>query len=149
MARLDNWQNELSSFIEEKRHVAFDFATWNCMFFVLGGIEAVTGIDYAAAYKGKFKTEKGAARLLRRIDNVANSKEFLEKHFGEAKPIAFARHGDIVLVNPDEAGLQLPTDIELFGVVPGLCYGSVSYFLGEFGLVQVDTLRLGQTIWVS
>ena len=146
--RLDNWQNNLSEFLEEKRRVPFDFPTWNCMFFILGGVEAITGIDYASKYKGKFKTELGAAKLLRQIDGVKSSQAFLEKYFGEPKPVAFARHGDIVLVDPAKTELQLPADIELFGTVPGICYGQISFFLGVDGLVETETLRLGQALWV-
>ena len=149
MARLDNWQNNLSAFIEEKRNIGFDFATWNCMFWVLGCANAVIGADYASPYYGKFKSERTAATLLRKLDKVTNSQEFLEKYFGEPKPVAFARMGDIVLVDPADTDLELPADAELFGAVPGVCYGSISYFLSETGLIEVETLRLGQTIWVS
>lgn len=149
MARLDNWQNNLSSLVEAKRSVAFDFPNWNCLMWAASAIEAVKGQDILAAYHGKYKDEKAAARLLRKLDKVSTSQELLEKHLGEPKPVAFARHGDIVLVNPAETGLELPADIELFGPVPGVCYGAISYFVGETGLVEVETLRLGQALWVS
>lgn len=146
MARLDNWQSELTAFIEEKRFEPFDFANWNCMFWTLGCVEVITGQDFAAPYKGKFKNELGASKLLRKLDGVSNSLEFLEKYFDEPKSIAFARMGDIVLVDADD--IDLPADAELFGAIPGICYGHLSYFLGETGLIEVETLRLGQTIWV-
>lgn len=147
--RLDNWQNNLSLFIEEKRNVPFDFPNWNCLFWTIGCVEQVIGQDYLAAYRGQFKTEKGAAKLLRKIDKVDTSQAFLEKYFGEVKPVAFARKGDIVLVDPEETGLDLPADAALFGTVPGICYGTISYFLGENGLVEFETLRLGGSLWVS
>ncbi len=149
MARLDNWQNNLSAFIEERRNEPFDFANWNCMFWVYGCVEAITGQDYLEAYRGQFKTEKGAMKQLKKLDKVSSSQELIEKHFGEPKPVAFARMGDIVLVDPADTDLELPADAELFGAVPGICYGSISYFLSETGLIEVETLRLGQTIWVS
>lgn len=148
MARLDNWQNELQLFIAENQNKPFDFASWNCMFWVLACIEVVTGVDKAAQYKGKFKSERTAATLLRKLDDVSNSLEFLEKHFGNTRPIGLARMGDIVLVDPANVDIDLPHDIDLFGVVPGICYGNNSYFLGKAGLIEVETLRLGQTIWV-
>ena len=149
MARLSNWQNNLSALIIERREVAFDFAHMNCMFWVADAVEAITGEDFLAAYRGKFRTEKGAAKLLRKLDQVGTSQELLIKRFGELQPAAFARMGDIVLVKPDETELDLPADLELFGPVPGICYGTISYFIGENGLVEFETLRLGQAIWVS
>lgn len=149
MARLANWQNNLSSIINERREVGFDFAHMNCMFWVADVVKAITGDDFLAAYRGKFKTEKGAAKLLRKLDGVDTSQELLIKRFGPLQPISFARMGDIVLVKPDETELDLPADLELFGPVPGICYGTASYFLGYDGLVEFETLRLGQAIWVS
>ncbi len=147
--RLDNWQSNLSALIEDKRNEPFAFPTHNCLMWAFSAIEAVTGQDLSLSYRGKYKDEKTAALLLRKVDDVKTSKALLIKKLGKARPIAFARHGDIVLVDAKFAKLELPGDFRLFGPVPGVCYGSVSYFVGELGLVQVDTLRLGQTIWVS
>lgn len=149
MTRLANWQNNLSELINAKREQPFDFPTWNCLMWAASAIEAVTGEDILAAYHGKYKTEKAAATLLRKLDGVKTSQALLEKHLGEPQPVAFARAGDIVIVDPTDTGLELPADIELFGPVPGVCYGSISYFVGELGLVEVDTLQLGQALWVS
>ena len=147
--RKENWQNDLSSYLDSVRHTPFDFPTHNCLMFVFGAIEAITGQDLGEPYRGKYKDERSAARLLRKTDNVKTSEELLEKHFGEPKPLAFARLGDIVFVDPLNAELELPSDIDLFGPVPGICYGSVSFFVGENGLLQFETLRLDKTLWVS
>ncbi len=150
MSRLDNWQNNLSSLIEQKRNIPFDFPTWNCLMWAGKGIEAVSGNNPVVHHNGKYKTEKAAATFLRKTDKVNTTQALLEKHLKtKAQPIAFARMGDIVLVNPDTIELDLPADIKLFGPVPGVCYGSISFFLGEDGLVEVNTFLLGQAIWVS
>lgn len=150
MARLDNWQTNLSSLIEAKRNEPFDFPNWNCLMWAADAIIAVKGVDILARYRGKYKSEKAAATLLRKLDKVTTSQALLEKTLNcEPQPIAFARYGDIVLVNPAETDLELPADIELFGPVPGVCYGPISYFVGDTGLVEVETLRLGQALWVS
>lgn len=150
MSRLDNWQNNLAELIESKRNEPFVFANYNCLVWASLGIQAVIDRDILAKYHGKYKTEKSAATLLRKIDKVTSSKELLEKHLNtKSKAVAFARMGDIVLVNPASVDLDLPADIDLFGPVPGICYGYFSYFVGEHGLVEVETLRLGETIWVS
>jgi hypothetical protein len=149
MARLLDWQNNLAELIEAKRHEPFDFPTHNCLVWASQAIVAVRGDDILAEYHGKYSTERAAATLLRKLDNVTTSQALLEKHLGELRPVAFARPGDIVLVDPVETELGLPADIELFGPVPGVCNGVISYFVGELGLVEIETLRLGQALWVS
>lgn len=149
MSRLANWQTNLSSLIELRRHQLFHFPSHNCGLWALEAIEAITGNNHIELYKNKFKTEKGAAKLLRQVDKVSSTQEMLQKVLGcEPQPIAFARMGDIVIANETTA-LGLPGDMILFGHVPGVCYGSISFFVGEFGLVQIDTLQLGNTLWVS
>jgi hypothetical protein len=149
MSRLDNWQNNLSALIEESRHKPFDFPNWNCLEWAASGVKAVSGLDILEKYRGKYKTEKGAAKLLRQIDKVESSEELLSKYLSEPKGLAFARMGDIVLAKPNQAELELPSDMQLFGPVPGICYGTTSYFVGENGLVDVPTLSLGKALWVS
>ena len=147
--RLDNWQNNLSGLIEERRNKPFNFIDSNCLLWAFDAIEAVTGNDLFSDYRGKYKSEMQASLLLRKTDDVKTSEQLLVKKLGKTRKISFARQGDIVFVNPKNIDLFLPADIKLFGLVPGVCYGSTSFFVGEFGLVQVQTLMLGKTIWVS
>lgn len=150
MARLNDWQTNLSFLLEAKRNEPFSFPTHNCLMFCLDAIEAVTGNDHSIAYSGKYQTEKQAAAMLRKIDKVKTTQQLLELKLNQTlQPISFARMGDIVLTDGLDVGIQLPTDIKLFGLVPGVCYGQFSYFVGEQGLVQTETLRLGGTLWVS
>lgn len=146
--KVDNWQMKLSCFLNESRSKYFDFPNWNCLTFAADAIECLTNFDLLAKYRSKYKTEKEAAKLLRKLDNVKTSQELFKKHFGEIKPVAFARIGDIVFCD-DSSLVDLPTDTRLFGPVPGVCYGNVSFFVGESGLISVDTLHLSGAIWVS
>lgn len=147
--RNDNWQDNLSALIQEKRQEPFNFTNHNCLLWAFDCVKAVNDLDLSLPYRDNFTDEKSAALLLRRTDKVKTSQELLVKKLGELRPISFARPGDIVFVNPKSAGIELPTDFKLFGPVPGVCYGQTSYFVGELGLVQAETLLLGETIWVS
>lgn len=149
MTRLINWQTNLSALIEAKRAEPFDFTKHNCLMWAFDAVKAVTGEDFSLDYRGKYKNEKIAALMLRKIDDVKTPKELLIKKLGKTKPIGFSKIGDIVLVNPNKAGLELAGNIRLFGEVPGVCYGQTSFFVGEFGLIQIETLRLGSTICLS
>lgn len=146
--RHENWQTRLSTFLTNIKQKPFDFPNWNCMVYACEAAETICGIDYSKEYKGKIKTEKAAAKMLRKIDKVKTAEAFFEKHFGEQKAVAFARPGDIVFAEPGMPELDIPCG-DMFGLIPGVCYGQVSYFLGETGLVEIPTLQLRSAIWVS
>lgn len=149
MARLDDWQSNLTNLINDNRNKPFDFPTYNCLLWAMAGIKAVTGKDLAKAYIGKIPNEKAGALALRHNDNVKTSEELLSKYLGQFQAIAFARLGDIVFLSPTNGEYELPADLKLFGPVPGICYGTLSYFLGEQGLVEIPTLQLDKALWVS
>lgn len=148
--RLPNWQSNLSQLIRDKRASPFDFAKWNCLMWAFADIIAVTGIDHGLDYRNMYSTEKGALKLLRKVDGVKTPQQLLMFKLGqELQHIGLARHGDIVFVEPEQVGLGLLCDMTTFGPVPGVCYGQLSYFLGQDGLVEFETLRLSGAIWVS
>lgn len=150
MSRVDDWQTNLTALITERRETPFDFPKWNCLMWAFDGIKAVTDEDYGQAYRGKYQDEMSALRLLRRVDNVKTPQELLRLKLGtKLKPVAFARHGDIVFLNQSKIDLDLLVSLKAFGPVPGICYGQLSYFVGQEGLVEVETLRLSKTLWVS
>lgn len=140
MDRLENWQSNLSQLIETKRNEPADIVTFNCLMWACLAAKAVNGSDHYSKFEGRFKTEAGAAKILRQIGKANSSVEYLESVLGDKKPLAFVRRGDIVVPSND---LGLPSDFELFGPAPGVCYGSVSFFVGETGLLQFDTASLG------
>jgi len=143
MTRLDNWQTNLSELLKSRMAEPFHIERFNCLMWGFEAVQAVTGVDHYAPFRGKFKTAKGAAKVLRQVGQAETSVELLERLFGEKKPLAFARRGDIVAADVATLGLSLPSDVELFGPAIGVAYGLNSYFLGENGLVPVETLKLG------
>jgi hypothetical protein len=144
MNRVDNWQENLSDLIRKNRDEPFEFGKFDCTLWAFQAIKASTDIDNAKRYlKGKgYSTAKGALRLLLRVDGVNQPIELMDKLLGERQPIAFARKGDIVSVDASKAGLNVPSSIDVFGPVLGVCYGANSFFVGEFGLIEAPTLTL-------
>ena len=149
MARLDNWQNNLAELIEEKRSEPFQFGTFDCSLWACMAIEAVTGHKLHESYLGAYKTAKGALKKLRQIDNVKTPLDFFIKYLGETKGVGFAKPGDVVFASSDNLQFELPADSDIFGPVIGVCYGSHSIFLGETGLVFVETLKLDGCLCLS
>jgi hypothetical protein len=75
--------------------------------------------------------------MLKKVDGVEQPVDLFIKHLGELQPIGFARPGDLVF--KDDAQ----------GMVPGVCIGARSVFVGENGLEEVGTIELSGAIWVS
>lgn len=144
MIRIDTWQTALTEAIEAKRAEPYSIVDFNCLLWACFAIEAQTGIDFYKQFAGKFKTPAGAAKTLRQIGQVETCADWLQRCLEtEQKHIAFARKGDIVVADIDQAELAEVSDVNLFGAPVGVCYGFNSFFVGFDGLVVVETLELG------
>lgn len=93
--RLDGWPERLSAAIETARRTPFVWGRTDCCQFVGGCVAAVTGHDPAAAWHGRARTARGAARILRRLGGLRAA---WVAALGPEIPIAFAGRGDVVIL---------------------------------------------------
>lgn len=144
---LPDWPDRLAAVIRSSQDQPFEWGKHDCALWTSSCVEAMTGIDTLAGYRGKYKTPKGALRQLLRRDGVLSTLELADKHWGERRPIAFARLGDVVMADlgePRELGPSL-----------GICYGRTSLFVGidagHQGLIRLETLSLEHSYqpWAS
>lgn len=96
MQRLEDWPTRLAEFIEARRERAFCWADSDCCLFVCDAIEAMTGADPGARWRGLYSTEKGARRVLRDNGGVAGIATLV---LGQPAPSALAGRGDVVLID--------------------------------------------------
>lgn len=117
----NNWQNKLTQYIEENKATPFNWGVFDCCLFAAGAIEAQTGKDLAADLRGKYKTQLGAARLIKRLgfDSVD---ELLSDKLGQPIAPLSAGRGDIALIQTCE------------GLAAGVYYGAVIMATAEDGL---------------
>jgi hypothetical protein len=98
----------------------------DCALFACGLVEATTGVDYAAALRGRYRTAAGAARALRRFAGAgleaAVEKITRDNGLEEVSPL-MAQRGDFVLVD------------ETAGPALGVCLGSHIIAAGPAGAV--------------
>ena len=61
-----NWPERLADYIFECRHRKFEYGKWDCCLFVFEAIERMVGVHIMkeAGHVGKYKTERGAKRLM-------------------------------------------------------------------------------------
>lgn len=136
--KLDHWEDRLHECVRGRYGLEPDWGTNDCMTWAADCVLAQTGVDTLAAYRGKYKTARGALKALRQIDKVELPIELMDLLWGPRCHISEAKLGDLVVTTLGE-----PFDM---GPTVGLCYGQRSLFVGTDehadGLVRLDTLTL-------
>ena len=123
MARVNWWESSLVACVAGARDRPFQWGTHDCATWAFDVRLAMTGLDAAAAWRGKYRTEKGAARMLRRL-RCKTVADLASSILGEALPtVLFAQRGDIALGGVEQA--------------LGICVGSDVLFLQPSGLVAL------------
>lgn len=117
----------LSAIVAEWRSRPFTYGSSDCLQFAGAAVAAIRGIDYRAAFPS-YRSDLGAARILRRCGGVAG---IVAGVLGEAKPVAWAGRGDLVV---GDFGLNGTEAV-------AVCLGRLSCLPGESGLVFVETAR--------
>lgn len=120
--RLYDWETRFSRYISTVAREGFAWGLHDCALFAAGGIEAVTGVDPAAEWRGRYGDEAGGMALIRAA--------------GFADHLAAAR-----CWLPEVGRLMImPGDVAIVAGALGLVNGEVIYVLREsgFGLVGVE-----------
>jgi hypothetical protein len=123
MKRLPDWKDRFRRFLEANRARPFRWGAWDCCLFAVNGVRAITGVDLAAQYRGRYHTWLGATRILGGdmlafVDAVAKENR-IARHadFRDASP------GDVVMAHVGERptlGLANPIRLAVFATQDGL-----------------------------
>lgn len=124
MTRLPDWPWRLDAFMCASTDRPFEWGAHDCCLFVCDAIEAMTGVDVAAAYRGKYRSARGAIRL-GSVESIA-VKVTTEHGMFEIGPL-YAGGGDVVLAESGEG--------PALGIVA--LNGRVALGAGKVGLVEV------------
>lgn len=113
MSRFPDWQARLVAYLAGIAARPLDYGVHDCgLGLAAGAVEAMTGIDHAAPFRGRYTTLRGGLRILRKA-GYANHVEYAALVLGREVHPAFAQMGDICVV-PDEL-----TGGQALGVVQG------------------------------
>ena len=99
MTRLPDWQPRLHAWLRRVNGTPFVPGSHDCCLFGAGAIEAQTGVDIAAAWRGRYTTLAGGRRVLRKAgfaDHVALIEATLPMIHA-----SYAREGDLALVEAE------------------------------------------------
>jgi len=119
MKRLPDWRPRLISYLAKANARPFDPGSHDCALFFAGAVEAQTGADYAAPYRGRYTTIRGGVRVLRK-DGFADHIALAAHHLSEVSP-SLAWPGDGMVVETRD------------GPALGVCQGRAIYLVGPSG----------------
>lgn len=120
--RHSDWERRLAEFISQNRDRPFEWGSWDCALFATAAAEAITGLDKASAYRGRYTSREGSAQALRQLGKGTLLRTF-DSQF-QRKPVGLAGRGDLIWTQ---------------GSV-GVCMGAFALFVSEDvseGLVSV------------
>jgi hypothetical protein len=130
--RVDNWQIILASELAKPR--MFSWGSNDCCTFACDIIEALTGIDPAKTFRGKYDSAIGCFKEIKRqgyagVDDAATT--LFESYGFKTIPVLMAQRGDVVLANIDNN--------ETLGVVSDAGAMFISY--GGYVLVNPSEMQ--------
>ena len=130
--RLPDWEERLGAYLMEVRERAHAFGSHDCALHGARAVEAITGADHGAPFRGRYTTALGAKRALKRF-GAGSIEATFDAHLASIPP-SFAGRGDLVMADT-------PT-----GPAIGVCIGGDGMFVGREG--EHDGLvRLPRSTW--
>lgn len=99
--RRKDWRAQLSAVIEDRRRVPFSDKN-NCGLFLADCVDAMTGVDFALPFRGKYETVAEGILLLRKAGH-SDLCAFLAAYLEEVHP-SLARAGDVAAFPSEPTG---------------------------------------------
>lgn len=118
--RVEHWHGRLVTYLAEAARTPFAPGRHDCALFAAGAVMAMTGIDLAEGWRGRYRTLAGGQRALARA-GYADHVDLAARHLDEV-PVSWALPGDIAAVETPE------------GPALGVVQGASVYVIGPAGL---------------
>lgn len=113
--RVSNWEALLFDYVGKAASLPFEWGVHDCATWVSDWRQIATGQDAAIAWRGKYRTERGALRQIKRA-GFDTMPEWVDSILGDrlASPL-LAQRGDIALV---QDALGIVTGAEVAALSP-------------------------------
>lgn len=73
MKRYSFWRTALADYVQGVAHKPFVWGEHDCALFAAGAVQAMTGEDFAAGFRGRYKTLAGGLRLLKKAGHDSHA----------------------------------------------------------------------------
>ena len=110
--RLPGWQGRLEAWLADCRGRPFACGRHDCALFAAGAVLAMTGVDLADGWRGRYRTALGARRILKKAGHDSPL-DIVAAALPEIPPVA-ALPGDVAAIAPESDG-----DWPALGIVQG------------------------------
>lgn len=134
LRRRKGWEQALFRYTASMLAVPYEWGQNDCILFAAGCVEAMTGVDLAAEYRGTYDGPEGAARIIARA-GAGSLGEFLALYLPET-PVSLVQRGDIVIADAPS------------GDFAAVCQGATCVGPSRRGLIHIKTLQAKQAFKV-
>ena len=110
--RPNNWRVLLIEHVLTAEQFPFEYGVNDCALFAADAVKVMTGTDFAADFRGKYKTALGAAKALKSA-GYDNLEALAADKFKEVPPLT-AKMGDLAILDTPEGpalGIVLGAEI--------------------------------------
>jgi cell wall-associated NlpC family hydrolase len=135
-ARLEDWPQRLAQYLRAHAQTPFVWGSNDCSLFTCGAIQAQTGIDVAAPFRGQYTTSFSAAKAMSRYVGKTGALSLLETSAVKLT----AQYGIAALASPK---LAQRGDVVLFDTLLGPALGIVGLDGITFRSVGPDGVVVG------
>jgi len=126
VVRLSGWEKRLMELIRDSEDRPFEWGVFDCALFAADAVNAITGVDLAADFRGHYSTAKGSVKALKKY-GAGDLESTWTELLGPPIDIRQAGRGDVVLVE------------SIYGPAVAVCMGSVAVSTAvEKGLISID-----------
>ena len=119
--KTEGWQERLAAYLSGCAQRPFAYGEHDCALFSAGAVRAMTGLDLAEGWRGRYSTLRGGLRVLR-AQGYADQVALAAAHFPETRS---PRPGDLAVIET------------VNGPALGVVQGALVYVLGEDRLALV------------
>jgi len=120
-----DWPQRLANFVQSRATTPFAWGQNDCCSFAADAVLMMTGSDPMRLLRGRYSTERGAMRLMKKAGGLG---PLVSRYMGAPieSPVVASR-GDVVLVpvSPARSGL-------------GICVGADVAVVGEHGVLMIN-----------
>ena len=120
MNKVGDWESALYQYIEECRHKPFEYGVNDCCMFAAGAVQAITGEDPMAEFRGQYKSQATSIRALKEI-GAGDLESTIDGKF----PVI-------------DVGLAQRGDLAFYDNAIGVVAGSWAWFVSDDGLERID-----------
>ena len=100
ISRNNTWCEDLHAFLTSRMTAPFSWGKQDCCLFAADAVQVMTGHDYAKAFRGKYRSYRGARKVIGA--HGGDLKTLLNDVLGAPQSKLNARRGDVVAVGNND-----------------------------------------------